>query len=36
MATFLPCLKDGLTLIEEEDGIVDLSLSEDEFEVLPS
>ena len=36
MATFLPCLKDGLTLIKEEDGIIDLGLPKDEFKVLPS
>ena len=29
-------LKNGLTLIKEEDSIVDLGLSEDELEVLPS
>ena len=35
MAAFLPRLKDGLTLVKEQDGIVDLGLTEYELEVLP-
>lgn len=36
MPSFLPCLKDGLTLVKEQDGIVDLGLSEYELEILSS
>ena len=35
-ASLLSGLKDGLTLIKEQDGVIDLGLSEDELEVLPS
>ena len=35
MATFLSGLKDGLTLVKEQDGVVDLGLAEYELEVLP-
>ena len=34
MTPFLPRLKDGLTLIKEQDGVIDLCFPEDEFKVL--
>ena len=36
VTSLLPRLKDGLTLVKEQDGVVDLGLPEDEFEVLTS
>ena len=36
MPSHLPRFKDSLTLIKEEDGVIDLGLAEDELEVLPS
>ena len=36
MAAFLSGLKNRFTLIEEQDCIVDLGLSKDEFEILSS
>ena len=35
MAAFLSGLKDGFTLIEEQDGVIDLGLTKYELEVLP-
>ena len=36
MSSLLPRLKDGLTLVKEQNGVVDLGLPEDELEILSS
>ena len=36
MATFFSGFKDGFTLVKEQDGIIDLGFSEDEFEIFSS
>ena len=36
MSSFLPRLKDGLTLVKEQNGVVDLGFPEYELEVLSS
>ena len=36
MSPHLPRFKDGLTLIKEENGVIDLGFTEDELKILPS
>ena len=36
VAAFVSTLKDGLTLVKEQDGVVDLGLSKDKLEVISS